>query len=118
MAVIEQLIRDSDNLIKLQLTEDGAAISGAWTGLDITFGGVTITRTADGDGVTLSTATGILSISPGDLKTTEKSAIDLLQVGNSYRAQIVVTSTLNDDGVVFGGQGSTAILFAISDKPA
>lgn len=118
MAVLEQFIRDSDNQIKLTLTEDDEPISGIWTGLDIHFGGVTISRAADGNGVSLNTSTGILIISPGDLTTDEKAAIALLRADRNYRAQIVVTSTLNDDGAVFGGNGSTAILFHISDKPS
>lgn len=114
---IEHLIRDSDNKIRLQLTEDGSAISGAWTALDIYFGGVHLTRAADGDGVSLSTSTGILEISPGDLTTGEKADVAELRAGRSYKVKIVVTSSLNDDGAVFGEDG-TGIYFKIADKPA
>lgn len=117
MAVLERLIRNSDNQIKLTLTEDGVNISGLWSALDIFFGDVTIHRTANGDGVTLSAVTGVLTINPADLTVDEKAAIDLLSSGRNYRAQIVVTSTTNDNGAVFGGDGSTAIYFHISDKP-
>jgi hypothetical protein len=118
VAVIEQFIRDSDNQIKLTLTEDGAAVSGAWSELDVIINGdVVLHRTADGDGVSFATDTGILIIQPGDLTNDEKAAIDLLRANQAYPVQIVVTSILNDDGAVFGGAGSTKILFHISDKP-
>jgi hypothetical protein len=35
----------------------------------------------------------------------------------NYRVQIIVTSINNDDGAVFGGDGSDRIVFLISDKP-
>lgn len=115
--ISEQLIRGADNQIKLVLTEDGVPISGAWTGLDIHIGDVVITRTADGDGVTLSTSTGMLIINPADLTAPEVAALDALNKNRSYKVQIVVTSVLNDDGAVFGGNGSDGIYFFISDKP-
>lgn len=115
---VEQFIRNSDNLIKLTLTEDDVAISGAWSSLDIVIGGVTIHRTGDGNGVTLDTTNALLTISPGDLTTGEKDALALLQSHRSYETQIVVTTVLNDDGAVFGGSGSEPLYFHISDKPA
>ena len=114
--MLEQLIRNSDNLIKLTLKEDGVAISGAWDELDVWIGGVQIHRIVDGDGITLSDSTGLFTLSPGDLTAPEKAALDLLPTGR-YRAQIIVTSALNDDGAVFGGEGSGGIFFQISDKP-
>jgi hypothetical protein len=114
---IEYLIRDSDNLIKLTLTEDDVAISGAWSALDIDIGGVMIHRTADGDGVALDTSTGILTLSPGDLTADEKAALAELSTQKHHRGRIVLTTTLNDDGVVFGGAGSEPLFFHISDKP-
>jgi hypothetical protein len=117
MSQTEQFVRDSDNQIRLQLLEDGAAVSGEWTQLDICFGGVTITRAESEDGVALSTTTGILTINPGDLTTDEKAAIAALPK-KMYRVEIIVTSSENDDGAVFGGDGSERIYFRISDKPA
>lgn len=114
----EQFIRGSDNQIRIQLTEDDVAISGAWTVLDIWVGTVNIHRTADGDGVTLDTSTGILTINPGDLTTAEKTALGGLDRETLHRGQIVVTSALNDDGVVFGGPGAERLNFYVSDKPA
>lgn len=114
---VQHFIRDSDNLIKLTLTEDDEAITGAWSELDIYIGNVHIHRTADGDGVSLDTSTGLLTISPGDLTTDEKAELALLRRW-SYKTQIVVTSVLNDDGAVFGGDGSETLYFNISDKPA
>lgn len=115
-AVVEQLIRGSDVQIKLTLTEDGLPISGAWDSIEIYIGDVLIERNADGDGVSLSTSTGVLILTPADLTTLEKTALDALNF-QLYPVRIVVVSTLNDDGVVFGGNGSTRILFNISDRP-
>lgn len=116
--VIEQFIRNSDNQIRIALLEDGVAISGLWDELDIYFGGVQIHRTADTQGVALSTVTGVLTINPADLAADELTAIDLLTPNRVYRVKIVVTSSPNnDDGVVFGGPGSGGIVFNVTDKP-
>lgn len=117
-AVVENFIRNSDNKIKLTLTEDGGAVSGAWDQLDIHIGrSVLISRTANGNGVTLDESTGLLTISPGDLLPGEIEALNALATTRAHRVQIVVTTTLNDDGAVFGGDGSDRISFRISDKP-
>lgn len=114
----EYLIRNSDNQIKLTLTEDGIPIAGAWTELDIYIDTVhVIHRTANGDGVSLDTATGLLIITPGDLTVSEKADLALFQPYWSHQTQIVVTTTLNDDGAVFGGDGAEPLVFYISDKP-
>lgn len=117
MAVVEDFIRGSDNQIKLQLTEDDDPILGAWSGLDIHIGDVVLTRTASQDGIVLSEATGVLTINPADLDPAELTALEALRAGVSYKVKIVLTSVLNDDGVVFGGAGSTRIYFNIVDKP-
>lgn len=113
---IEYFIRESDNQIKLTLTEDGTAIFGAWTAIDIHIGSKIIHRDADGNGVSLDTSTGLLTISPGDLTTDEQEDIALLPANRLYRTRIIVTSTLNDDGAVFGGSGADPLYFHISDK--
>lgn len=115
--IAEQLIRGSDNQIRIVLTEDGSPLIGNWLTLDIHFGGVTIHRDVNGNGVTLDSATGLLTITPADLTAPEIAAIDELTTSNSYRVQIVITSVLNDDGVVFGGKGSDGIFFFVSDRP-
>ncbi len=118
-SVIEQFIRGSDNQIKVILTEDGSPIVGEWTDLEIFVDGVSmITRTVDGDGVTLSAITGVLTINPGDLTAPEKALFDALTAYQFYPVEIVVTSTAADDGAVFGGNGSTRIKFQVSDKPS
>lgn len=115
---VEYFIRDSDNQIKLTLTEDGAPITGAWTTLDIFVRGTNVIhRTADGDGVTFDTSTGLLTITPGDLTAGEKAVIALLEA-RMHPTQIVLTSTLNDDGAVFAGAGAEPLYFHMSDKPA
>jgi hypothetical protein len=116
--MLEHFIRDSDNQIKLTLTEDGSPISGAWTELDIWIGDVQIHRTSDGEGVSLSTTTGLLTLTPADLAAGELAAIALLSVMSVQRVQIVVKSALNDDGAVFGGTSADSIYFKITDKPS
>lgn len=116
-AVIESFIRHSDNQIKLTLTEDDEAVSGEWTQLDININGALISRAANGNGVTLDASSGLLTISPADLLSAEKAAIDTLTTARIHRVQIVVTSSVNDDGAVFGGKGEDQIYFRISDKP-
>lgn len=113
----EYFIRRSDNQIKLTLTEDDVPIFGAWAILDIYFGGVRIHREVDGDGVSLDTATGILTITPGDLLDAEQIEIDQLVTDRHYRARIVVMTALNNDGAVFGGAGADPLYFHISSKP-
>lgn len=112
--ITEHFIKGADNQITLTLTEDGTAISGAWTQLDIWIGSLRITRTSDGGGVTLNTTTGRLTINPADL--TED--LGSLVVGEKYRVQIVITDATNDDGAVFGGSGSDQLTFIISEKPS
>jgi hypothetical protein len=118
MAVVERLVRNSDNLIKLTLTEDGAAISGAWTSLEVHIGDtIVFTRSANGNGITLSVTTGVLTIDPADLSAPELTQLDTLVAGQFYKVRIVVYSASNDDGAVFCGPGSTLLMFHISDKP-
>jgi hypothetical protein len=115
---IENFVRGGDNQIKLTLTEDGAAISGDWDALDIWFGGVHLTRSENGDGITLDTSNGLLTLTPADLLADEIAAIRALSARESYRVRIVLTSVVNDDGAVWGGNPAlTDIIFVISDKP-
>lgn len=112
----EYFIRNSDNAIKLTLTEDGVPISGSWTALDVSIGTVTLHRSGDGDGLSLGFADGLLVIDPGDLLPAEITALAALQKG-FQPVQIVVTSAVNDDGAVFGGSANDRIRFFVSDKP-
>jgi hypothetical protein len=116
--LIEHFIRGSSNLILITLTEDGDPITGAWTALDIWIADIQLHRTEDGDGISLNTSTGLLTITPELLTAAEILAIDQLSSRESYRVIITVTSALNDNGAVFGGTGSDRIFFTISDKPA
>lgn len=101
------------------MTEDDIAITGAWTAIDIFIGDAdVIHRTADGDGVTFGTATGLLTITPGDLTTAEKAALALLAAEQYHGTQIVITSALNDDGAVWAGAGADPLYFFVSDKPS
>jgi hypothetical protein len=116
--IAEQFIRNSDNQIRLILTENSIAITGNWISVDIYFGGITLHRDVDGDGISLDPLTGLLTITPADLTSAEKLEIDGLTASSSHRVQIVIHSVLNDDGAVFGGRGSDGIFFFISDKPS
>lgn len=112
--MLEHFIKGSDNQISLTLTEDGDAIAGQWTSLEIWIGDLQIQRAADGDGVALNTSTGVLTITPADLSEDLSSLV----VGETYRVQIVVTDAVNDDGALFGGNDSPEWLeFQISQKP-
>jgi len=113
---IEYFIRGSDNQIKLTLTEDDLAIFGAWEAVDIYIGSKSIHREVDEDGISLDTSTGILTITPGDLTVDEQADLATLIAGRLYRGRIIVTSTLNDDGAVFGGSGADPLYFHVSDK--
>ncbi len=115
--ISEQLVRHSDNQIRLILTEDGDPITGAWTSIEIFLGGISILRTQNEDGITLSTTTGLFTLNPADLTAPEVLLLDTLTAGVGYRVQIVIKSAINDDGAVFGGEGSDSIFFFISDKP-
>ena len=112
----EYLIRNSDNAIKMTLTEDGVAISGTWTALDVWIGTVNLHRTVNGSGLTLNSSTGLLTLNPGDLLPQEVTDLGRLRVGY-YTVKIVVTSSINDDGAVFGATASDQIRFYIDDKP-
>lgn len=117
MNITEHFIIGSDNEITLTLTEDGTAISGAWTGLDIYIGSpavVTITRTSDGGGVALNTSTGVLTIRVGDL-TEDLSA---LVSGRLYPIWVKLTTATHDDGVDFGGPDSSdQLFFLVTSRP-
>lgn len=116
--VTEHFVKDTNNVITLTLTENGVGISGTWTSLEIRIGGlVTITRSSDGDGITLNTTTGVLTIDPGDLLAAEKAAYANLLPGNLYRTYVSVFDSGNDDGVDFGADDSEdgPLFFLVSD---
>ena len=115
MNITEHLVADSDNTITLTLTEDDDPISVAWTQLDIVFSSVTITRTANGDGVTFSA--GVLNIIPGSLTTAEKALITAVPKPQLYRAYITVTADTEPSGVVFGASDSENKLFIYATDP-
>lgn len=116
-SLTETFIKGSDNAISLTLTEDEEAVEGAWDSISIHIGDpslVVITRTNDGDGVTFSVVTGVLTIKPGEL--TED--ISALVNGRLYRVHIVVVSASNPDGVDFGADdSSTRLHFLIDERP-
>lgn len=118
-SITETFIKGSDNQIVLKLTENGVGIAGAWSSLSIFIGYptaiVTITRTADGNGVALNTSTGDLTLTPG--KLTESLAA--LIGGSLHRVWVKVVSTANPNGVDFGANDSDAKLyFEVQDRPA
>lgn len=108
-ATTEYLVRNSDNTITLNMLENNANVSVTWTQIDIAFGGVTLTRTAEEDGITF--ASGVLDIIPGSLTTAEKAALDALQPASLHRAYITVISALEPSGVQYGAADSDNKLF-------
>ena len=118
--VTEQFLKSRNNVITLTLTEDGAAISGSWTDLDIDIIDIksqavalNISRTSDGDGVALNTSTGVLTINEGLL--TEDASV--LKNNKLYRAVVTVKSSTNAQGAVFGGEDSTDKLYFYVSAP-
>lgn len=114
----EDFLKGTNNVIALTLTEDGAAIAGAWTEVEISIGewddSVQITRTADGDGVALNASNGVLTINPGQLSEDLTSL-----VAGEYPVYVRVTDATNPDGAVFGGSDSTdRLVFVVSEPPA
>lgn len=113
--VTEHFIKGSDNQIKLILTEDGSAISGAWTRLEVWIGDLEIERTTDENGIALNTSTGELTITPADLTEDLSSLV----VNRLYRVLIVLVDATNDDGALFGGNDSTdRLYFLVSELPS
>lgn len=108
--VTEYFIKNSDNAITLTLTEDGNPAVISWTSLTVQIGTVSITRAADGDGITF--ASGILTIIPGQL--TED--LTDLRADDTLRVFVRVISAGAPTGVIFGADDSDSVLqFAISD---
>ena len=118
----EYFIKGSDNKITLTLREDAVAISETPTELAIYIGDdpnnpvVTMTRAAPiGDGV--SYAAGVVEITPADLTET---LADLIP-GSKHRVFIVVKTSADPNGVVFGqddDEGSTELVFHVRKNPA
>lgn len=111
----EHLIVDSNNTITLTLTEAGAPITVSYTGLRIVFGGVTLFRSADGDGISLGN--GVLNITPGLLLDAERDAIRALTKPQLYRAYVVVLSSQEPRGVVYGASDSESQLHLYVTDP-
>lgn len=117
--ITEKFIKSRNNVITLTLTENGTAVAGAYTDLDIDLVhpekgtvALNISRTSDGNGVALSATTGVLTINPG-LLTEDLSA---LLSGATYRVYVRVIDGSNAQGVIFGADDSDALLyFAVSD---
>lgn len=115
MNITEHLVAGSDNTITLTLTEASSPISLVWTQLDVVFGGVTITRTANGDGITFSG--GVLNLIPGSLTTAEKAVITALPKPKLFRTYITVTAASEPSGVVFGASDSENKLYLYVTSP-
>lgn len=109
----EFYIRGADNVVTLNLREDGANIApGSWSRLEIWIGDLEIERTENANGVNLSVA-GVLTITPA--KLTEDDSV--LVVGELYRVLVCLVDPSNTDGVWFGGDDSDdKMWFLISEK--
>lgn len=119
MNVTEHLVKESDNIITMTLTEDDVAVTGSWTQIDVHMldlrdaSVLTITRTSEADGIGFSS--GILTITPGDL--TED--LSVLNANNLYRSYIQVTSSSALNGDYFGGSDTndTKLYLYVTDPP-
>ena len=110
--ITKTLIKGSSNSVDAQLTEDGNPLVVNWTQLDVQIGPVTLTRTANQDGVDFSS--GVLTITPGLLVEN----LDALVDGTLHRVIVKVTSASLTEGAVFGGDDSdTTLHFEIEDEP-
>ena len=110
MDITEHFLKSTNNIITLALTEDGTGISSTWTDLDISICDpdslveqLNISRAANGDGIALTTDTGILTIDVGRLI----EDLSTVFVGRLYRVFITVQDSLNPQGMRFG-KGDTA----------
>ena len=115
MNITEHLVQDSDNTITLTLTEAGSAIALSWTRLDIAFGGVTITRTVNENGITFNS--GVIDLTPGSLSTAEKVLVTALVKPKLYRTYITVIADTEPSGVVFGASDSDNKLYLYVTDP-
>ena len=108
----DYFIRGSDNIISMTLTEDGDPIATSPTEINVVFGGITITRTPDGNGISFSG--GVLEITPGDLTEDFSGLIS----GKLYPVEVVIKGPGDLNGVVFGGTDSiNKQFFLIDDNP-
>lgn len=107
------LIKGSNNVVTVTLTEDGSAIGGAWTELDIYIGtdAFNIHRTSNGNGVAL--AAGVLTINPGQL-TEDLSTLP----SGLHRAYVRIKTSTNAQGAYWGADDTPGQLhFDVSDPP-
>lgn len=97
---VERFLKGTNNLVKLQLLEDGQPVDiSVATQVDINIGGFLITRTSSVDGVDFSD--GNLTINPAQL--TE----DLSSLPNQWLpTAITIYDIQNTDGARFGGADS------------
>lgn len=120
-AITEHFIKGSNNVITVTLKEDGSAITGSWSALNIHFCSpndlstavLTITRTSNSSGIALSN--GVLTINPANLSETLTSLV----VGRLYRIIVKVTdATTNTTGAYFGEEdGDERLYFLVLDPP-
>lgn len=120
-SITEHFIKGSDNEITLTLTEDEAAISGAWTDLDIDLCApndlsttvLNISRASNSNGIELTS--GVLSIVPGALTET----LTPLVVGRLYRVFVTVKTATQTYGADFGrGDSTNQLYFLVEARSA
>ena len=102
--IVRNFIKGSDNVVQVTLTEDDAAITTTWTQLKIYVGAVTITRTANGDGVSLTS--GVLQITPAELSESLATLTN-----DKHRVLIRLRDSGNPNGVYFAADDSDEHLY-------
>ena len=113
--ITEGFIPNSENTITLTITEAGLPVAVSWTQIDVTFNGLTITRTNPGtDGITF--VSGVLNIIPGSLTAQEKLDIDAMPTPSLYRVFIRVYSLDEPAGVLYGATDSDSKLYFWLDR--
>lgn len=116
MAVIkEHFLRGSNNILVVNLLEDGSQYPNGYSNLYVKFLGttVTLTRTSNQNGITF--IDGTLTINPADLLAQEITDLAALN-SDMYQVTIEIEDPINGAGVFFGeGDTSDKLYFIVRD---
>ncbi len=113
--VTKAFVKDADNVVELDLTENGSPLTNTPTEIKLEIGSViTITRTPTGTGIAFDTGTGRLTVTPADL-TEDLSG---LVVGTLHKVRVLFTDSTNTNGVAYGaGDSAGRVFFKIETAP-
>jgi len=93
-------MKGANNPVTLTLTQDFVAIGSSYTSLVVEIGPVTLTRSANGNGVSL--LSGVLTLNPGQIN----DDITNLIAGEVYRVVVRVVHSGAQQGQIYGGDDS------------